>query len=68
MITVLEFILLILSIILVGIGLGLVERKHKQKHYCHYCSCGDHCVIGISVPLSRNTDLVPFACQARGKK
>lgn len=61
--TIPEFLLLILSIVLLGVVIGLLIRKYTQKHDCPHCSCNDRCTIGVSVQSEKNTELIPFACR-----
>ena len=66
MFSLIELIILFIAIIIIGIVLGQIGRKEIQKTKCPYCSCSEHCNIGVNVKSDISEDFKqPLACKRK---
>ena len=61
--SIVEFVILVVSIILLGVGLGMLVRWELRTKKCPYCSCKDYCAIGYGIKSKTKPELQsPYMC------
>lgn len=66
MLSCVEFVILMVVVITLGLILAYVGRQDIQKTKCPYCTCRDGCNIGFGIDAAcPEEELEPLACKKK---